>query len=71
MADKKLASIRKDLVEKGEKVPVGDKYYGGKEPLEYKWEGDDFFVKLDGKWLKAESVDWEFEKGGKAGEMYF
>ena len=60
-ATAKTATVRKDLQDDEMGVPVGDTYYGKKDPLEYKWDGDTFMVKLDGKWQEAESVDWEFE----------
>lgn len=56
----KICTIRKDILEQGLAVPVGDEYYGEKEPLEYKWFKDVFKVRLNGKWQMAMSIDFEF-----------
>ncbi|MEK6829815.1 MAG: hypothetical protein AABY15_06880 [Nanoarchaeota archaeon] len=61
----KTATVRKDLQQEGLGVPVGDKYYHGSEPLPYRWVGkdeDEFQVKYKGKWVSAESIDFEFEQ---------
>lgn len=67
----KLCSVRKDIVEKGDKVPLEDGKYVSKGNFEYRWTGDDddvFQIKNKGKWIGAESIDFEFdnklEKGG-------
>lgn len=66
-------TVRKDILKKGQKVPVGNTYVGEGE-YEGKWFGEDedeFKIKLKGKWEEAESIDWdmiegpEFAKGGK------
>jgi hypothetical protein len=57
---RKLVVVRKDLLEQGISVPVGNDYYGEKEPLEYKWRLDEFYVFYKGFWEEASSIDFEF-----------
>lgn len=57
----KQAWIRADIVEKGLAVPVGDKFYGLREPLSYQWLNDETFqVFFEGSWQEAHSIDWDF-----------
>jgi hypothetical protein len=57
------AIIRKDILE-GYGVPVGlgdpQPYHYDRNPVEYKWIGEKFFVKIKDEWLEAESIDWDF-----------
>ena len=64
-----LAWIRPDLLEQKLAVPIGEVYYGSKEPLPCRWvdennnvhaDGDVFQVCYCGEWLSAQSVDWNF-----------
>jgi hypothetical protein len=60
-----LAWLRLDIIDKGHAVPIGNDgeeiYYGGKEPLEYRWVDDETFrVKFHGKWKEAYSIDFDF-----------
>ncbi len=59
---KDLAWIRPDIIEKNLAVPVGSGYYGGKDPLPYRWLGNDevFEVLYGGVWVEAQSIDWDF-----------
>jgi hypothetical protein len=59
-----LMRVRKDLIEQGLSVPVGKGYYGDVAPLKVRWlrEGENneqFQVMLNGKWMNAESIDFE------------
>lgn len=57
----KLVKLRKDLLKKGIKVPVGNIYFFGNEKLNYRWLCDDIFqVFYDKEWLDAYSIDWDF-----------
>lgn len=58
----KLAHIRKDLLKKRIKVPIGDFYYDGKKKLKHRWleEDDSFQVFYKNGWMEAVSIDWEF-----------
>lgn len=52
---------RKDLLESNQKVPVGTTYLTIDKPTEYKWlTEDDFFIKVNGEWHPAESIDFDF-----------
>lgn len=54
------AKIRKDLLDSGTSVPVGDGYYQGSKPILYRWVTDDSFqVFFNGKWVEAWSEDWD------------
>ncbi len=59
---KNLAWVRVDLIEKNLAVPVGSDYYGGKEPLPFRWLDDDegFQILYMGAWVDAQSIDWDF-----------
>ncbi len=59
---KNLAWVRVDLIEKNLAVPVGSDYYGGKDPLPYRWLDDDegFQILYMGVWVDAQSIDWDF-----------
>ncbi len=60
-AEQKLAWLRTDLLEKRLGVPVGEVYYGSKEPLPYRWVNEETFeVCYCGEWLEAQSIDWDF-----------
>lgn len=52
--------IRKDILDQNLSVPVGNEYYGGVEPLKYRWNKDQFQVFYKDKWQLAESIDFEF-----------
>lgn len=61
-----FASIRQDLLSKNLSVPVGEGYYGDKEPLPYRWinetrdyEGE-LQVYYNNEWQEAMSVDFDF-----------
>lgn len=58
----KRAWVRVDLLNKGLAVPVGDDcFYGAAKPLYYRWvDFDTFEVFYNGRWLSAESIDWDF-----------
>lgn len=57
-----FANVRKDIIEREESVPIGNDYYGEKEPLPYRWFNDKIFqIFYKGNWQKAESIDWDFE----------
>lgn len=57
-----FANVRKEIINNGESVPVGDEYYGCREPLPYRWLNDtDFQVYHNGVWKEACSIDWDFE----------
>lgn len=59
---KNKAYIRKDLLEMGLGVPVGNTYYWEDAPLEYRWVNENHFeVFYNNEWQEAESMDWEFE----------
>lgn len=59
--ESKYCIQRKDLLESNQKVPVGATYMTIDKPTEYKWlTEDDFFVKVNGEWHSAESVDFDF-----------
>lgn len=52
---------RKDLLESNQKVPVGATYMTIDKPTEYRWlTEDDFFIKVNGGWESALSVDFDF-----------
>jgi hypothetical protein len=63
-----LVAIRKDLIEKGLGVPVGDAYYYyDASPLPARWineysdsDNEQFQVFLNGQWLEANSIDFEW-----------
>lgn len=57
----RYATVRKDLLDTGETVPVGESYYGKAAPLRYRWlHGEVFQVEYNGIWEYAESIDWDF-----------
>lgn len=56
----KKARIRKDLRDKHIAVPVGNGYYSSSEPVEYRWNDDQFQIFVYNTWLDAESTDFEF-----------
>lgn len=60
MKNLKFAIIRKDILDKGESVPIGNEYYGQREPLEYRYKGEIFQVRHLKKWKEAQSIDFEF-----------
>lgn len=60
MKNPKFAIVRKDILEREENVPVGNDYYGENKPLEYRWKGEEFQVKINGKFQEAESIDFDF-----------
>jgi len=55
-------TIRKDLLEKKAKIPIGAKYYTGESPLPYRWRDNNntFEVLYKGKWEEACSIDFDF-----------
>jgi len=60
---KKICHVREDILDEGDTVSVGDTYVGAGN-FEYRWTGEDednFQIKLDDKWLDAESSDFEFD----------
>lgn len=60
----KFCKIRKDLVEQGYLVPVGETYVEQIDEMqlfEYRWDKDQFQIKTDGKFQNAESIDFEFD----------
>lgn len=59
--------VREDLLEDELKVPVG-KDYVGEGIFDGKYVGDHFLIKHDGKWGKAESIDFEEVEVGMAEE---
>jgi hypothetical protein len=66
--NKNMAWIRPDLLSSNMSVPVGEVYYGGKEPVYYRWTNETsefegiYEVYYKNVWLPAQSVDWVFEK---------
>lgn len=61
---KKYCKVRKDLIEQGIAVPIGNNKYYLTLPIEYRWVGEDedeFEVKYIGEWMSANSIDFEFE----------
>ena len=58
------ARLRSDLIKKNLSAPVGDGFYSESLPLAYKWVTIDdeevFHVKLNNRWQKAESIDFDF-----------
>ncbi|MEO2054724.1 MAG: hypothetical protein ABGX83_05435 [Nitrospira sp.] len=65
------AWVRRDLIEEGLSMPVGEKYYGGTEPLLCRWindegevdlDGANFQVFFEGSWEEALSIDFVFSK---------
>ncbi len=58
---KDIAWLRPDIIEKGYGVRIGTFYYGGKEPLPYRWRGNCYFeVLYMGGWVDADSSHWDF-----------
>jgi hypothetical protein len=68
MVEKKLAYLRKDLYERGLRVPVGEEFhYFSTRPLRFRWYKDeDFQVYYKGKWREAYSIDWNFTENSEA-----
>lgn len=61
---KKLCWIRRDLLNEDKAVPVGDKYISEDKDYEYRWAGSEdseFQILVDGEWLEAYSIDFDFE----------
>ena len=64
---KQYCTIRKDLESQHLSVTIGDdtvqSFVTGNEELEYRWIDDDTFqVKYKGKWVNANSIDFEFTR---------
>ena len=64
----KFAVVRKDLKEMELKVPIGDEesddHVGPDGQWEYRWlEGDVFQIKVNGGWVNADSIDFDFSNG--------
>lgn len=59
---KDIAWVRVDLIASGLAVPVGSGFYGGKEPLPYRWlgDGEHFQILYVGEWVEADSSHWDF-----------
>lgn len=65
---KKYCIIRKDLQDSVLLIPVGDTYIefiDADQRIEYRWINEDtkeeqFQVFVDGEWLDAESMDFDF-----------
>lgn len=60
MKNLKFAIIRKDILKRGESVPVGNGYYGERVPLEYRYKGKKFQVRVNGKFQEAQNIDFDF-----------
>jgi hypothetical protein len=60
MVEKTFCTVRKDLVEEGLSVPVGDDTYIESGKYEYRWVGEDFEILIGDKWLFADSIDFDF-----------
>lgn len=60
MEKKSLCVVRQDLLDAGLKVPAGDTYVD-KGKFEYRWiEDDDFQILVNGIWIEAISIDFDF-----------
>lgn len=54
-------NIRKDILSRKERVPVGEWYVGFGGPFTYRWtEKDEFQILYKGNWCGAQSIDFEF-----------
>ncbi len=64
------AWIREDILEKRLGVPVGNKFYGLRDALSYRWTGhadETFQVWYEGAWEHASAEDWQFvQKEGES-----
>ena len=56
--DMGTVKVRRDLVEKGLSVPVGDLMCAGSRTYKSRWKGEDFEIFYRGKWRDAMSVDF-------------
>lgn len=56
----KLCSVRPDLIEKEELIPVGNTYIKDGQ-YQYRWLDDEFQILLNNTWLNAYSIDFIFE----------
>lgn len=56
--------LRRDLASQGLSVPIGESIMWGRDDkLEYRWVGvekDVFQVRFEGRWLYANSIDFDF-----------
>jgi hypothetical protein len=58
-------TIRQDLLDQGLRIRIGEgtKTIHDPYPYEYEWDGDeDFYIIINGKRFKAESIDFDFSK---------
>lgn len=60
---KTCCTIREDLQKDCLSIPVGNEMIEGNENYAYRWinSEDEFQIKLNGKWLEACSIDFDFE----------
>jgi len=53
--------VRPDILKKNERIPVGNLSFDEDFPLAYRWKTEDEFeVRLHGRWLEAQSIDFQF-----------